>query len=54
MSVHKCVDRPIGPAYMCVYIKQTKQSPLSKLQYSFNESLLVVPTVCYRPAIESR
>ena len=30
---------------MCVYIKQTKQSPLSKLQYIFNESILVGPTV---------
>ena len=34
VSVHACVDRPmhIGPEYMCVYIKHTKQSPLSKLQ----------------------
>ena len=42
----------IGPEYMCVYIKQTKQSPLSKLQSSFNESILVGPTVFY--TIESR
>ena len=27
---------------MCVYIRQKKQSPLSKFQYSFNESILVL------------
>ena len=35
VSVHACVDRPmhiIDHEYMCVCIKQTKQSPLSKLQ----------------------
>ena len=35
VSVHAWVDRPmhiIDHEYMCICIKQTKQSPLSKLQ----------------------